>query len=162
MDRVAMLPTVAVLSRAFDELRPGDAFDTRGRTVTEADVVAFGAQTGDLRPLHVDAEWSASSVFGERVAHGMLVLSYAVGLMPFDADRALALRRIADVLFVRPVRLGDTIHVEGRVLSLAAMADDVGLVTLRFSVLNQERRIVARARAELLWKRDRPAQATVH
>ncbi len=146
-----------MFAKGFEQLSTGDAFVTPGRTVTEADVVAFGAQTGDLRPLHVDAEWAASSVFGERVAHGMLVLSYAVGLIPFDSDRVAALRRFADVLFPRPVRLGDTIHVEGSVLSLAAAGDGAGRVTLRLSVLNQQRRLVARARAELLWNRERPS-----
>ena len=53
--------------------------------------------------------------FGERVAHGMLVLSYAVGLMPFDPERVVALRGLESVTFKRPVRIGDTIRVRSRV-----------------------------------------------
>ena len=103
----------------FEALEEGVRFSTRGRTITESDVVAFAAQTGDWHPQHSDAEWAASSQFGERIAHGMLVLSYAVGLVPFDPDRVLALRRVADAVFKRPVRLGDTISVRGSVESCA-------------------------------------------
>jgi enoyl ACP reductase len=105
------------LSLPFERLSLGDRFATRGRTVTEADVVGFAAQTGDFHPQHCDAAWAAASPFGERIAHGMLVVSYAVGLVPFDPERVVALRR-ADATFKRPVKLGDTIRVEGGVLAL--------------------------------------------
>jgi acyl dehydratase len=141
------------LSLPFEQLHEGDGFATRGRTVTEADVVAFAAQTGDFHPQHVDAAWSASSPFGERVAHGMLVLSYAVGLVPFDPERVLALRHVADAVFKRPVKLGDTIHVEGSILSCDEVSDEAGLVTLGFRIINQDGRTVCRAKVEALWKR---------
>ena len=91
----------------------------RGRTVTEADVVAFAALTGDCHPQHTDAEWAASSPFGERIATGMLVLSCAGGLVPFDPERVVALRRVGDVVFKRPVRFGDTLRVSGKMLELS-------------------------------------------
>ena len=68
------------------------ASTTSGRTITESDLVSFAALTGDWHPQHADAAWAAASRFGERVAHGMLVLSYAVGLLPFDPERVVALR----------------------------------------------------------------------
>ena len=137
----------------FEELEAGQAFATRGRTVTEADVVAFAAQTGDFHPQHCDATWATASPFGERIAHGMLVVSYAVGLVPFDPERVLALRR-TDATFKRPVKLGDTIHVDGSILALEPVTDDAGLVTLSWRVLNQDDRTVCRARVDVLWKRD--------
>jgi acyl dehydratase len=144
------------LSAPFERLVEGDRFTTRGRTVTEADVVAFATLTGDLHPQHCDAEWAATSPFGERIAHGMLVLSYAVGLVPLDPERVLALRRVADAVFKRPVALGDTIRVEGSVLSLTELSDEAGLVTLGWRVLGRDARLVCRARIEVLWKRDAP------
>jgi acyl dehydratase len=141
----------------FDDLAEGVRFESRGRTVTEADVVAFAAQTGDWHPQHSDAEWAANSEFGERIAHGMLVLSYAVGLVPFDPERVLALRRVADAVFKRPVRLGDTIRVKGTVDSCAPVSDLAGLVTLAFRVVNQNDELVVRARVELVWRRDAAA-----
>jgi len=139
----------------FEELTEGARFRTRGRTITESDVVAFAAQTGDWHPQHSDAAWAESSQFGERIAHGMLVLSYAIGLIAFDPDRVVALRRVADAVFKRPVRLGDTISVRGSIESCAPVADDAGLVTLALRVVNQDDEVVVRARVEVVWSRDR-------
>jgi acyl dehydratase len=143
-----------ILTEPFEHLREGERFASRGRTVTESDVHAFAAQTGDLHPQHCDADWAAHSPFGERIAHGMLVLSYAVGLVGFDPERVLALRRVCDAVFKRPVRFGDTIHVEGSVAGLAPVNDDAGLVTLVLKIVNQDGRTVCRARVEALWRRD--------
>ena len=141
-------------SAPFEQLAPGQEFVSRGRTVTEADVVGFSALTGDWHPQHADAVWAAGSAFGERIAHGMLVVSFAVGLVPFDPDRVVALRRVADATFKRPVCFGDTIHVAGHVLDTRELDDRTGLVTLGWKVLNQDGRVVCRARVEVLWRRD--------
>jgi 3-hydroxybutyryl-CoA dehydratase len=148
------------LSAPFEQLGEGTTFATRGRTVTEADVVAFCAQTGDWHPQHGDAEWAVDSPFGERIAHGMLVLSYAVGLMQFEPERVLALRRVSDAVFKRPVHLGDTIRAAGEVVGLTPASDDAGLVALNVKVLNQHDQLVCRARLEVLWRREVAAAAT--
>jgi acyl dehydratase len=142
------------LDRTFDELRQGERFVTRGRTVTEADVVLFAGLTGDMHPQHVDAEWSAASRFGERIAHGMLIASYAVGLMPFDPERVVALRRVGDLVFKQPARIGDTIHVEGEIADRRELDPGHGLVTCRWRILNQRGKVVARATVEVVWRRD--------
>ena len=149
--------TTTLFSRPFDELEAGDRFTTRGRTVTEADVVAFATLTGDFHPQHTDAEWSASKPFGERIAHGMLVLSYAAGLVPFDPERVVALRRVKDVVFKRPVRFGDTIKVHGRVADVREVDPAAGLVAVALDVKGAEARTVMRATVEVLWTRDTPA-----
>jgi len=142
-----------VLDQEFDSLTAGDTFTTRGRTVTEADVAAFASLTGDMHPQHTDAVWAAQSPFGARIAHGMLVLSYALGLMPFDPDRVLALRGVRQAVFKRPVRLGDTIHAEGTIDSLAPIDESAGLVRVRAEVLNQDGKLVARTSLDVLWRR---------
>jgi acyl dehydratase len=144
-------------SAPFESLEPGDAFTTRGRTVTEADVVGFAALTGDWHPQHADATWAAGSAFGERIAHGMLVISIAAGLVPFDPERVVALRRVSDATFKRPVRLGDTIRVQGRVADVSDIGADAGLVAFAWSVVNQDERVVCRARVEVLWRREAQA-----
>jgi acyl dehydratase len=143
-------------SAPFESLSPGQAFASRGRTVTEADVVGFAALTGDWHPQHADAQWAAGSAFGERIAHGMLVVSFAVGLVPFDPERVVALRRVAEATFKRPVRLGDTIRVDGTVDAVRDLDGDAGLVTLAWKILNQHDQAVCRARVEVLWRRDAP------
>jgi 3-hydroxybutyryl-CoA dehydratase len=147
-------------SAPFEEVVEGAAFTSRGRTVTETDVVNFAALTGDWHPQHSDAAWAAESAFGERIAHGMLIVSYAAGLVPFDPERVLALRRIADATFKRPVYIGDTIRVEGRVAETKRVSDDAGLVALQWNVVNHDGRVVCRARVEVLWRADdRPEAA---
>jgi 3-hydroxybutyryl-CoA dehydratase len=141
-------------SDSFDALEVGQTFSTRGRTITEADVAAFANLTGDRHPQHTDAQWAAESSFGERIAHGMLVISFAAGLVSFDPDRVLALRRVGDAVFKRPVRFGDTLHVDGRVAELAPLGDEAGLVTFTWNVSNQDGKLVCRAKVEVLWSRD--------
>jgi 3-hydroxybutyryl-CoA dehydratase len=141
------------LARDFDELETGDEFRTAGRTITESDLVSFSALTGDWHPQHADAAWAARSEFGERIAHGMLVLSFAVGLAPIDPDRVAALRGIDGVTFKRPVRIGDTIHVEGRIDDLRPLGAEVGLVTCLWKVINQAGEVAVRARVAIVWRR---------
>jgi acyl dehydratase len=127
-------------------------FRSRGRTITEADVVAFSALTGDWHPQHSDATWAAESAFGERIAHGMLIVSFAVGLVDFDPEHVVALRRLRDVVFKRPVRLGDTIHVEGTVAESRVIDDETTLLTWSWRIVNQDDELVCRALVEALWR----------
>lgn len=143
-----------LFARYFDELGDGATFGSRGRTITEADVVAFAALTGDWHPQHADAQWAASSAFGERIAHGMLVLSFALGLVSFAPDRVVALRRVSRATFKAPVRIGDTIHVEGSLGSLQPLDDSTGLVETRWRVVNQHGKAAAVFSVEVLWRRD--------
>ncbi|MEA2126619.1 MAG: 3-hydroxybutyryl-CoA dehydratase [Solirubrobacteraceae bacterium] len=121
-------------------MRTGDRFTTRGRTVTEADVVAFAGLTGDYHPQHVDAEWAAGSIFGERVAHGLLILGLAAGLVAFDPEEVIALRGVRNAVFKRPVSLGDTIRVDGEVGDVS----EAGIASVSLRVRCGER-LVARA-----------------
>jgi acyl dehydratase len=138
----------------FDELQLGDEFVTGSRTITEADVVAFATLTGDRHPQHIDADWAASSAFGERIAHGMLVVSFAVGLARLVPERVLALRRLREVVFKRPVALGDTITLIGSVSELRPVSEEAGLVQCTWSIVNQREELCVRAQVEVLWRRD--------
>ena len=134
------------------ELNEGARLVGRSRTITEGDLVQFSALTGDWHPQHADAEWAANGLFGERVAHGMLVLSYALGLMPFDPERVVALRGLDSVSFKRPVRIGDTIRLRSTVERVRELDGEHSLVTLGWRVVNQDDRVVVRAKVEALWR----------
>jgi acyl dehydratase len=138
-------------SAPFSALREGLTFTTQARAVTEADVVAFAELTGDHHPQHVDAAWAAGSSFGEQIAHGLLVLSAAAGLVPFDPERVVALRR-SEAVFKRPVHLGDEIRIEGSVIRLRELGDDGGIVTCRWNVLGREDKTVVRAEIDVVWR----------
>ncbi len=104
----------------FEDLEPGQAWESPRRTVTEADVVQFAGLSGDYNALHTDAVYAAGHPFGQRAAHGLLTLAIASGLttrMPvyrlMDGTR-LALTELR-CQWRKPVLIGDTIHVELRI-----------------------------------------------
>jgi 3-hydroxybutyryl-CoA dehydratase len=137
----------------FDGLEVGTRVLTRARTITETDLVSFSALTGDWHPQHADADRAAASPFGERIAHGMLVLSYGVGLLPIDPDRVVALRGLRNAVFKRPVPIGSTISVEAEIASLKPLDPGHGLVELALRVRDGAGKLVARASLEALWRR---------
>lgn len=130
----------------------GTATTSGGRTITEADLVSFAALTGDWHPQHADADWAARGRFGERVAHGMLVLSYAVGLISFDPERIVALRGLDSAAFKRPVRIGDTIRVRSRVEQVKPLDREHALVGFAWRIVNQDEQVVVRVRVDALWR----------
>lgn len=82
--------------------------------MTEADIVTFAGLTGDYNPMHTDAEFAKTTMFGQRIAHGMLTLSYAVGQayqLGF-LERTIIAFRSLEMKFSAPVLIGDTCHVE--------------------------------------------------
>jgi 3-hydroxybutyryl-CoA dehydratase len=148
------------LSQDFDGLEPGARFRTRGRTITESDLVSFSTLTGDFHPLHTDVEWAGESEFNGRIAHGMLLLSYCVGLVPLDPEQVMALRGFEKVAFKRPVRIGDTIRVEGEIDSKKELDDATGLVVSGWKILNQRDEVCALVKVRIVWRRaPRPALA---
>ncbi|MCU0511458.1 MAG: MaoC family dehydratase N-terminal domain-containing protein [Anaerolineae bacterium] len=98
----------------FEDCAVGDVHITAGRTITEADIVNFGGIIGDYNPIHFDAEYVKGTFFGQRIAHGMLTLSFATGLvnqLGANMKTILAFKGL-EFEFRAPVFIGDTIHVE--------------------------------------------------
>lgn len=131
-----------------------ERFVTGSRTISEQDVMSFAELTGDMHPQHTDAGWAAGSRFGERIAHGLLVESCAVGLVNFDPERVVALRRVDDAVFKLPVKIGDSVHVEGQTVGTREVDDETELVEYRWKVLNQDGRMVLRMNVEVVRRRD--------
>ncbi len=140
-------------SRAFEDLQTGEAFHTHGRTIGEFDLSAFGALTGDCAPQHLDRAFAEDGPFGGRIAHGALVVSYALGLVPIDPERLIALRSLRDVKFKLPVLIGDTIHVEGHLGTCVPISDTAGLVELLARVINDREQLAMRMTIDVLWRR---------
>lgn len=123
----------------YHDIEEGDVTTTAGRTITEADVVNFAGVSGDFNHLHLDEEAMGESTFGERIAHGMLVLSAATGLLwqnrtPEERDAVVAFYGMDEVRFRGPVFFGDRIHVEVEVLSKRESDADVGTGTIEYAV----------------------------
>ena len=142
-----MPQTFVPRGRYFEEFQVGDVVVTSGRTVTEADVVMFAGLTGDYNQLHTDAEFARQGMFGQRVAHGLLGLSIALGLVTQLGSiegTVLAFRELT-WKFSLPIFIGDTIHVKATVSALKAMPRlGGGSVTLDVQVINQQDKVVQR------------------
>ena len=126
----------------FEEFSAGQKVVTVGRTVTEADVVGFAGLSGDFNQIHTDAAYAKSTPYGQRIAHGLCVLSIASGLAVQTGimeGTVLAFREILEWKFSNPVFLGDTIHVVLEVLDTKSLPRlGAGAVTLSLEVVNQE------------------------
>lgn len=125
----------------FDEFQPGQQITTIGRTLTEADIVGFAGLSGDFNQIHTDAVYSAKSPAGQRVAHGLLVLSIVSGLAVQTGvleGTVLFFREIDDWKFVKPVFIGDTVHAimeVGETKDMRRLGG--GTVVIQFNVKNQ-------------------------
>ena len=142
----------------FEDIPVGEEYASPGRTVTEADVVIFAGLSGDYNVLHTDAEHMKASQFGERIVHGLLGLSIQQGLL----DRVVTAHVTGSLAAVKwkfkgPIKIGDTIHVEGRV---TAKRDGEqagwGVVTVARRVVNQRGEVVQEGETDHLVGR-RPA-----
>lgn len=133
--------------RYFEEFAPGDTIVTAGRTITESDVVRFAGLSGDYNEIHTNADYAADGMFGERIAHGLLVLSIATGLAVQTGvieGTVLAFREL-DWKFSRPVMIGDTIHAHLEVTESKPLPRlGGGSVTLKVTVYNQKEQVVHR------------------
>ena len=137
----------------FEEFVIGDVLRTRGRTVTESDLVAFAGLTGDYNPMHTDAEYCQDSFMGQRVAHGLLTLSYAVGqaYQLGILERTVLGFRGLEMKFSAPVFIGDTIHAELKVVETkAARRLGGGTVVLEMRVVKQDGSVAQKGSLSLL------------
>jgi acyl dehydratase len=142
-----------MLARYLDDLKVGDAFTTKGRTITEADLVNFAALTWDTYPLHVDADLASKTMFGERIAHGMLVLSYAAGLVPMQPGPIVAFYGMEKVRFLLPTKIGDTIRVHVELKEKEERDESLGIAKFHNAVLNQRDETVAKSINSVVMKR---------
>jgi acyl dehydratase len=137
----------------FEDITIGQVMTTRGRTITETDLVSFAALTGDFNPMHTDAEYMKTHPMQQRVAHGMLTLSYAVGQLyqlGFMERTVLAFRGL-EMKFSLPVLIGDTIRVRLTVADKKEMKRlGGGIITAEVRILNQEGKAVQSGTMELL------------
>jgi acyl dehydratase len=128
----------------FEDVPLDKKFITSGRTITEADVVAFAGLSGDFNSLHVDETFAAATGFGGRIAHGLLVLSVASGLttrLPVLHALQPSLLGMTEVTchWLAPTRIGDTIRVELTFIGAQLTKSGTrGRVTERRVALNQD------------------------
>jgi 3-hydroxybutyryl-CoA dehydratase len=123
---------------AYDEIKIGDDASL-SRTITEAHIVNYAGITGDMNPIHVDAEYSKQSMFGERVAHGMLVAGLISAVLGTQLPGPNSIYLGQDLKFTAPVKIGDTVKV---VVTVTEKRDDKRIIKLRTTASNQRGEVV--------------------
>lgn len=140
----------------FDEFEIGDRYESQGRTVTEADVVNFAGISGDFNPLHTDAEFGKASPFGERIAHGMLIMAMATGMANwtgiFEGTTIALMEQL--IRYKGAVKFGETVHLQLEVLEKKPTSKpDRGVVRFAARMLNQLGGLVVDSEWTLMMRR---------
>lgn len=131
------------VTKYFEEFHVGDVRTTLGRTITETDIVMHAGQTGDFFPHHMDAEWCKTQAFKQRIAHGTLIFSVAVGMTANLINQVAMTYGYERLRFTKPVFINDTISVK---VTITDKKDhkkpEYGLVTEKVEVFNQKDELV--------------------
>ncbi len=129
--------------RFLDDIEVGMQWVSRGRTITEGDVLSFATWSGDMHPLHTDEEYARRTQFGGRIFSGPGAMAIAFGLemsLGWKMGSAIAFLGIREWSLLGPIRIGDTIFVTEEVTQVrpSRTKPDRGVVETRVAVLNQE------------------------
>jgi acyl dehydratase len=134
----------------FEEFEIGAKYSSQGRTIAESDVTTFAGLSGDFNPLHTDAEFAQTTVFGERIAHGMLTVAISTGMSNWTgifAGTTIALME-QNIKYTGAVKFGDTVHLEMEVTEKKETSKpDRGIVKFAAKMLNQKDDVVV----DMLW-----------
>lgn len=141
-------------SKKLVPLPPVGTRATRSRTITEADIASFAESSGDLNPIHLDAEFASKTLFGKRVAHGMMVASLISAVLGMDLPGPGSIYLGQTLKFMAPVHIGDTITATVEVLGVR---EDKRLVTLRTDCTNQDGQTVIAGEAHIKYMREEDA-----
>ena len=127
----------------LEDYQIGESWVTPGRTLTETDIINYAGLTGDWHPIHTDAEYAKTTRFGERIAHGLLVLAvgstlvFRLGEHVVFPEKFIAFYGMDNVRFLAPTRIGDTLHCEVEVSALEFKDEKRGLLVCHNTIKNQ-------------------------
>jgi len=148
-----------MINLPYGELAIGQKARSRGRTMTETDVVNFCGLTGNWLAIHADVEYSKRSMYGQRVVQGGLVFVVANALIGFDSSVVEAFYGVDKLRFLKPTFIGDTLHAQSEVIALRDKGDAHGVATTRLTVTNQRAETVLSCEFSLLIRHRRlPAE----
>jgi acyl dehydratase len=135
-----------ISNRPFDTINIGD-FCNRTHTVSEDDLLLFARASGDLNPLHLDAEYAATTPFKQRIAHGMFTGGLISAALAMDLPGPGTIYLSQDLQFKRPVCIGDQLSI---VLTATEKHTEKPIVTLSCEVTNQDGKAVVIGTAKVM------------
>lgn len=138
-------------NKTFDEISIGDKIQTE-KTLTERDIVLFAEASGDVNPVHLDAEYAAGTMFKQRIAHGMWTGAQISALLGVQMPGPGTIYLGQNLSFRAPVFLGDTIQFE---LTVSDKRDDKKIVHFQCKASNQHGKTVATGEAQVIAPTDK-------
>jgi len=135
-----------ISNQTFDEISIGQTA-TFCKLIGEQEILLFAAASGDLNPVHLDAEFAAGTIFGERIAHGMLTGAVISAALALELPGPGTIYVSQSLRFHRPVKIGDELSAQ---LEVTAKREDKKMVTLACTVINQHGKKVAEGTAEVI------------
>lgn len=142
--------------RRWEDLSAGDEIHSTGITITEAHLVSWAGLTGDIVQFHINAEYAASTPFGQRIGHGPLTLSVSMGLLTQTGyfSNVVAWLGLDEVRATKPVLIGDTISVRATVREARPTSKPGnGIWTIDYSTVNQRDEVVMTFTSSFLVRR---------
>lgn len=138
----------------FDDFKPGQVFETGGRTITETDLTMFSMMTGDWNQIHANAEFAKTTRFGQRLVHGAYGIGLAIGMMHglgIFEHSAVAMLGVSDWQFKQPIFVGTTLRLRLTILETeSGKTGKTGRVGRRFELLDQDDGVVQVGHSDVL------------
>ena len=148
--------------RMFDDISVGDEIVTEPRLVTESDVVEFARLSGDYHPEHMDEDFGRESIYGERIAHGLLITGIVTGQVNRTGMLEILTIGVLDmnIKFLKAVKFNDTVSTAARITGKRATSKpDRGIIKIGAVASNQRNEVVLEAEWTVMVKRIPPAGA---
>jgi acyl dehydratase len=149
-----------MIEAPFQELKLGERRVSRGRTITETDVVNFCMLTGNWLELHANVEFAKRTLYGQRLVQGGLVFVVSNALLGFDPELIEAFYGVDRLRFIKPTFINDTLHARTEIVGLREQGPKHGVATLRLETVNQRQEVVLSCEFSLLVRRQRLIVAT--
>jgi acyl dehydratase len=138
----------------LEDFQPGQTFVSSGRTLTESDLTFFSMLSGDWNPIHADVEFSRGTRYGQRLLHGTLGIAICTGMLHqlgiFEKS-VIAMLGLRDWKFLKPLLVGDTVHLELDILSVEpGKSGRSGKLSRRFRLVNQHGELAQDGESDVL------------
>lgn len=149
-----------MIESPFSSLVIGERRTSRGRTITETDVVQFCMLTGNWLELHSNVEFAKKTLYGQRLVQGGLVFVVSNALLSFNPELIEAFYGVDRLRFTKPTFIGDTLHARTEIIGLRPKSESHGVATLRLDAINQRDEIVMTCEFSLLVRNQRLTVST--
>jgi acyl dehydratase len=145
----------------YEDFATGQSFTSSARTITEADLTLFAMLSGDWNPVHVDEEFAKATPYGKRLVHGLYGPAIMTGFLQqlgiFDGS-AIAMLNVSQLNFIKPLFVGDTVHLQLTILGTRLTKDgNRGVIGRRFELVKHGGEVAQDMLSDVLVRR-RPAE----